>query len=461
MKPAFQNIETLIVSRSEIFMMTSDPSGAIAMIESEQGTSIENVSPDFSRVRAVERFKVQTGRDRTKGIKIKAEQLKQISVFAVNEELHSVDGFIALPCNYLPSVSTYEYYAVSVPPSTASQTTADSAFLIVACSDGTTVSITPTQDIQHPHISNVTVRAGTTFDVELQERETLYIQHREDLTGSRVESQSPISFFSGHECGNVPADVSECDHLVEQIPPTATWGQQFIIAPTANRRAADLIKVVSSEHHTSGNVTCVTKDPEGNDEVDTFSASLVLAGHYISYSLSYDTFCYIETNKPVLMVQFTAGGEADGESDADPFMVIVPAVRQYLDVTKFSTLSTRNVEFNHFANVLVPAGPGEFDPSGILIDGEPVEADVWAAIPCTHNESICAHAAQVHISDGVHSIWNSDGGPVEVTVYGFDYLETYAYVGGLKLTVPGAYKVHYPVLHVCSLCLYSQIYCSR
>ena len=434
-KPAFQAIDTLIINRSIIFMTTSDPSGAIVMIESEQGISMDSVSPELSQIRSLEQYKVQSGTDRNKGIKIKAEQFKQISVVAINEELHSIDGFTALPCSHLPSVTSYEYYAVSVPASTVSETTADSAFLIVACSNDTRVSITPSQDIMHPMFPNQSVRAGTTFTVSLQERQTLYVQDRDDLTGSKVTSQNPISFFSGHECGNVPANVAECDHLVEQIPPTVTWGTQFIVAPTAYREADDVIKVISSEDDTSETITCINTD----SEIEIFNGTLAQAGTFTTYSLSHNTYCFIETDKPVLMVQFTAGGGADGADSADPFMVIIPAVRQYLDVTTFSTITSRSFDFNNFINIFVPAGPNTFNPLNILIDeGDPIETEGWISIPCPNDINYtCAYAAQAHIDEGVHTIWNSDGGPVGITVYGLDYLETYAYVGGLKLTVPG------------------------
>ena len=187
------------------------------MLQSEQGTTMVSVRPGEAVNRRLEQMKVMSGRDRSKGLKIKAEQRKQIAVFGLNEELHSTDAFTALPCPHLPSVTSYEYYAVSVPPTPVVATTADSAFLIVACSDNTTVTITPTQTITHPYIPVLTIRAGTSFSVLLQERQTLYVQNREDLTGSKVVSSAPISFFTGHECGNVPAGTPECDHLVEQL----------------------------------------------------------------------------------------------------------------------------------------------------------------------------------------------------------------------------------------------------
>lgn len=432
-KPLYQNVEALIINGSTIFITTTDPFGAITMIESEQGTSTLNVSPSTTVTNKIRHYKAQSSSDRNKGMKIKAEQSKQISVFAINEELQSVDGFTALPCSQLPSVGIYEYFAVSVPPSTISNIDADSAFLIVACSDNTTLTVTPSQSIDHPDIPDYRVRAGETFSLTLQERETLYIQNREDLTGSKVESSVPISFFTGHECGNVPADIAECDHLVEQIPPTVTWGTRFIIAPTATRTADDLIKVVAAEENTKGQLSCVNQG--GVKERSNFTISN--AGNYYEFRLSHDKYCFLETNEPVLVIQFTPGRGADGVN-GDPFMVIVPAVRQYLENSTFSTANGIGLYFNNYINVFVSAGPNEFDSSTILVDGIPIATDNWIAAPCYDDNSTCGHAATVNITDGIHSVWNEDGeSPIGLTVYGLYLRETYAYVGGLKLSLPG------------------------
>ena len=389
-----------------------------------------NVRPGENVTRTLVQFKVQSGRDRSKGLKIKAEQLKQIAVFGLNDELHSTDAFTALPCSRLPSISSYEYYAVSVPSTPAIESSAHSAFLIVACSDSTTVSITPSQTISHPYIPNFTIRAGTTFSVQLQERQTLYVQDGEDLTGSKVVSSAPISFFTGHECGNVPAGTPECDHLVEQIPPTVTWGNRFLVAPTATRRSQDLIRVIAAEDNTSGNVACVYQDSGGDGAI--LPVSIAQAGNLMEFNLSANRYCFLETDKPVLVVQFTAGGSADGVSSGDPFMVIVPAMKQYLDITTFTTITGHG--YRNYVNLFVPPGS---DPSGIVIDSIPTDSEPWVAIPCTTLSETCGYAKNVSISDGVHSVWNRNGGPVGVTVYGFSYLESYAYVGGLRLTVEG------------------------
>ena len=159
----------------------------------------------------------------------------------------SVDGFLALPCPWL-QVEQYNYYAVSAPPSTSyTVINSNSAILIVSCNNGTQITFTPTATITYPRNSNSTISAGTSTTVTLAKVQSLYIQSKGDLSGTRIVSNQPISLFSGHECAySPPTQGVQCDHLVEQIPPTSTWGKVFITAPSADRKTGDIFKIVAS-----------------------------------------------------------------------------------------------------------------------------------------------------------------------------------------------------------------------
>ena len=431
-KPVFQDKPDLILNKGSLLITTAEPSGVLVLIESQQGNSTHMVKSGDTVIISLPGFKVQNSTDRSKGIRIKTEQSKSVVLHALNEELHSLDGFTALPCTSYPSLSVYTYFAVSVPRSSiVADTSADSAFLIVACSDNTVVDITCTQNIQHPTQSGGEILAGKSFQITLNERETLYIQSRHDLTGSKVESTAPVSFYSGHECGNVPRNESECDHLVEQLPPTATWDRQFLLAPTATRRAYDVIKVIASENDTLVAVSCTNL----NNVSDVFNISLVSAGKFSDFTLSFNQYCSVISDKPILVVQFTTGKSVDNAEKGDPFMLMVPAVSQYLENTTFSTISGLGLLINSYMNVFFPAGRNEFDPSSVILNGKPLTVETLVAIPCSDG-SICGHAVQVILSGGVHSIWNTNYGfPLGVTVYGISYLESYAYPGALKLSL--------------------------
>ena len=207
-------------------------------------------------------------RTRGNGILVRSLHGEALSVVALATEFTSTDTFKVLPCVYLPDFG-YEYYAVSVPRMNVFEDydydepepldpLGDSSIAIVASETMTTVSLNLTQTVDIStapdlmvQIRENTIQAGSLVTVVLNRAQTLYISSEYDLSGSRVLSDKPISFISGHECGNLPDDLLFCDQLVEQIPPTSTWGKRYITAPIATRMQYDIFKVVASRQATN------------------------------------------------------------------------------------------------------------------------------------------------------------------------------------------------------------------
>ena len=97
---------------------------------------------------------------------------------------------------------------------------------VVSQYNNTLLLITPRVDTI---IGSAFTLNGTTASIMLHEAETLLVANTSDLTGTVVLSTKPIALFSGHGCANVPALVTACDHLVEQIPPVSTWGSSLLL----------------------------------------------------------------------------------------------------------------------------------------------------------------------------------------------------------------------------------------
>lgn len=64
-----------------------------------------------------------------------------------------------------------------------------------------------------------------------------------DLTGTRIYSNKRIAVFSGNIRTKVELSASR-DHLVSQLPPTSSWGMEFILAPTYFRFACVYINLI-------------------------------------------------------------------------------------------------------------------------------------------------------------------------------------------------------------------------
>ena len=274
---------------------------------------------------------------RDQAIIVRSETGDPLSVVAYAEEYSSSDTFKVMPCVHLPDRG-YEYYAISVPRAGLTVTNVitqeeiaaplqgKSAVVIVTTEDNTNISITLTQDITNIDANDIidqigggdTLRAGVHYNFTFTKgAQTLYLASEDDLTGSRVISSKPIAFISGHECGTVPFNIHYCDQLIEQLPSTATWGKRFITAPIAARTAVDIFKVLASQDGTIFQSSC-------------FPDMLFLnAGEFREFNISSSSFCYFESNQPVLLVQFSVASNLDRVFAGDPFMVIVPPIEQY------------------------------------------------------------------------------------------------------------------------------------
>ncbi len=94
----------------------------------------------------------------------------------------------------------YEYYGISYDTISSYY---PSVILLVAC-------------------ENETVVKFASSIITLNSMETYQIESDNDLTGTRITSSKPLSVFSGSDCANVPQNIRDCDHLIEQVPPTVT-----------------------------------------------------------------------------------------------------------------------------------------------------------------------------------------------------------------------------------------------
>ena len=189
--------------------------------------------------------------NRYKGVHVYTTGQGSISVLANSG---TVGDYLAYPCQDVGG-APYEYFIVSTGTLVSS---AVSEFLLVGCEDDTTITITPTQtvsiptDVQSFSSSLLSLAGGSDHQITLSKMQTLLITKSAiDLTGSRIVSNKPLTVISGHECGNVPSTQTYCGHLAEQIPPTSTWGQEFLLVPFGGRDVGQYYKIVSSQSATT------------------------------------------------------------------------------------------------------------------------------------------------------------------------------------------------------------------
>ena len=345
-----------------------------------------------------------------------------ISVLAINFKPTSVGEYLAYPCQDIGG-APYEYYIVST------GLLADSEFLLVGCEDNTTVTITPTQtvniptDIQSSFSNLESVASGTDHQITLNKMQTLLITKTiGDLTGSRIVSNKPLTVVGGHECGNPPSIQSGCGHLTVQIPPTSTWGQEFLLVPFGGRNAGQYYKIVSSQNATKIVRTCNSV---------SVNQMLTSAGNSLIFFTNSTTYCSVVSNKPVLVSQLGIGG-IDYDNIGNPIISILPSLNQYTNHYSFFSLTTS--DFNiHQISVSVPVQ--YYKPDSIKLDDQQIKCS-WSAI--YNNEgTLVGYGCHSNVTGGVTHVVNHDNpvGKLAVIAYGWNsgIERGYGYLAGLKL----------------------------
>lgn len=351
--------------------------------------------PDNTTVVALDYndYSSRTERSREfKGIYIKAESNKTISAYAINTREYSAEAYVALPCQQF-SVSQYVYYSISTSVRTSTYSSAQGFALIVACEDSTEVS-TPTHS------------------VSLDRHQTYLLRDNDDITGIQFESNKPIVLLSGHECGgtgHLPSCFYNrcCGPLVEQIPPTLSWGTVFLTASTVCNSQYPynaMHRIVAAHDSTHVQMSCSISQP--------FSTTLVTKGSKQDvYIESCDT-CVIVSDKPILVAEF-----------GQTYMLTIPPIESYLNTYSFYV---RAPSTNITIAMLADTGISP-QRTVLYLDDKRLVAD-WKALSA--DSQLYGYITSLTIRSGHHSIVPEDKSVrLHVAVHD-DYFGYYGYSAG-------------------------------
>ena len=340
-------------------------------------------------------FQVFSSSERNKGISVTAEGQSNIVVYGLNYHTFTSDAYLALPCDRLP-VEQYEYYGISYHDGLSS--TRLSHILIVGCEDDTVVQV----DSQ---------------SIPLNRMETYLIESITDITGTRLLSNRPLVVYPGHRCTFIPFDSFACDHITEQVPPTAVWGRNFLSASFSGRSSGDLYRMLASQETTTVIVNCNTFNETYN---------LASAGTWQEFSTPDMSFCSITSDKPLLIMQFGLGFTLDDVGD--PFMMMITPVEQYSNNYVLNVLPEFSTNF-----ITIYVIPEDYQPQDIIVDDDNLENADWTEVLCS-DSTICGYITHVALTPGEHQVHHVDAtAHVGVSAYGFNSANSYGYPGGLQL----------------------------
>ena len=359
-----------------------------------------------------------------KGIYLTANSDK-VTVIGQSLERQSSDSYYALPVIKLDA-DAYVYYGVSMP--IGRNKDYFSSILIVGTENNTTLNITTTQfvNINWGDFSDGLIR-GTEYSFVINRLQTFYIGTNEDLSGTKIVTDKPVSVFSGHRCARVPDIHAErCSYLIEQIPPTALWGKVHYVAPLVAKRYYT-IKILAAHNSTSVSIYC--------NSTMLRPAHTINEGEFEIQQLENDNYCAIYSNKEVLVVRLNHG--SDGNAYGGPMMMLVPSTNQYFNRFEVCTILTGSIQFSHHINVIVMEQYYQPNATYLIAKGVKRSLDTEKWVPIQVNNIIEARATQItDIEEGMLQIFHTNPEAQMMTfVYGFahDRFESYGHIGGIYI----------------------------
>jgi len=375
-----------------------------------------------------------------KGICVRTSSNKVTLIGQSIGDTLSSGTFYALP--FIGSCdNVYVYYRMSV-----SSNNLHSILLLVGIENHTTVTVMPTREIMLSRDDSWTyILGGTEFSFNLDKLKTAYVSSNFNFdtneAGIKVVTNKPVSAFSGHECALLPEDAGGCDYLIEQIPPTLSWGRVYYTTPLATRRSYT-IKILAAYNSTDVDIYC-----NNSKESHTIGEGLILKKTY-----NHQEHCAVYSSKEVLVAEFSHG-QIDDNVTGDPMMTTVPATIHYTNKFIFSTI--RHANYAHFVNIIVLAQYYQPDMIYLIAGGVNKSLDTQEWMPIKVNNVIEAYATKVTISEGVVGIIHTNASALMTTiVYGFARFTGYGHPGGFYIQdlhgSTGMPKIH----RKCTIILY-------
>jgi hypothetical protein len=345
-----------------------------------------------------------------KGVLITATE--EITVFGVNKEPFSTDGFVSYPTDSLGT----EYILVTW--------SSDGEFMIIGVTDGTIVKITiPTFVSTHLAVSyhgNNYIN-GDVFTVYLDRYQTFHCyQKNGDFTGTKIVANHPVSVFSGAKSVAVSDTMTKtsADHLVEQMIPVSMWGTKFVTISTPGRDIGDYFRIIASEDSTTISVHGHTNHT-------------INATEYIQLNVDTGDYKMVTSDKAAMVVMFgKSATKNDKDNLGDPHMTVIIPSPQYSSDYTFTTVKSSKEEFTNYAVVVIDTSmTGELMVDNVLTDNQ------WTPI----NGSTNLVTATFNLNPGYHSIYNNDPSATFMAIaFGNAEHNSYAYACGSRMALVNA-----------------------
>ena len=339
----------------------------------------------------------------------------------------------------------YKYFSLnysqsqsgSSPPNPPASTTQNgpewySWFYVIASEDNTRLEITPSDTTRNGWLP------GQTYTVNLM-RGQLYnvmgklgsssriVDASKDMSGSKILSVPgadgnchPVAVFSGSSgirlCKN---DGGE--YMQQQVFPTQAWGTRYLTYHTLNNTTTDINDQFKNFYRIA------VSDPTTVVKRNGVVMTGLINNFYYEYldSLGGD---YIEADKPILMAQYTPGGNrcymASQFAYGDPEMFYLSPVEQGRNDVLFYATRAANIDFNYLNVIVSNAGL-----ASLRLDGAAFNPANIRTHPNHPGYSVAV--ARILGAAAQHRLTCDSN--FTATVYGLGFFESYGYNVGTNI----------------------------
>ncbi len=363
-----------------------------------------------------------------------------IVVYVVVRYQATSDGFLAIP---VASLGTE--YIVSSYPDMVVMYSSSKAFpsitTITAPFDNTRVNFTLGGAIAGQTAGGM--KPGETKEFIMQSGDVLVFMSKgpigiePDLSGSKVISDKPIAVVSGNHCANIPTTNRWCDYICEMEIPTYTWGKNYHVARTINRKFSQIVRLYAKEANTK-----IFRDGK-NLGVIKKSGGVLGEGFFemrINNVNGIPRDALFSGDKPIGITFYNPGIEEDNSTNgnSDPFQMVITPVDQYQNDVVFCTPAVKGgVGFSeNYINIIYEAMSDGSMPNelefGSFFNGK----IVWKKLkdlPSEHHNTffVDVDSAKYGVvtlkleKDGVYKLKSPKR--LACYSYGYDYCDSYGY----------------------------------
>ena len=190
-----------------------------------------------------------------------------------------------------------------------------------------------------------------------------------ELTGSIISSNLPVGLMSAHNCMNVPAGVSYCDHGEQMIPPVHALGNSYanvMYRPRTANETSTFWKIVGAVDGTTLTYSSAVSGPATVNKGD--AVTFQTGTPFVVTSQDAD--------HPFEMFQYMTSSTFSGEGYGDPDFVDSVPPEQYLSDYVFfadptypetNLVLTRERDGGQFADVTI-------DCVGVVGGWQPIDS---------------------------------------------------------------------------------------